>query len=140
MTDDLATADSFTAFTLLVKTVDRLENKVDHIAASVAEVKAEQVSQGIIGERTLNQATKTNGRVDGLEAWAAAHDGEHSAAEREAREAQSFDAGVQSERRRFRHLFGAVMDRVERPLMYGLAAVLVGVGIRLGAWFIGGLW
>lgn len=28
-------------------------------------------------------------------------------------------------------MLGEVLDRVERPLMYGLAAVLVGVGIRL---------
>lgn len=140
MSEDLGTADLRTAFTLLVRTVERLETKVDDIVSAVAEVKEEQVAQGLIGEQTLNQATKTNGRVDGLEKWASSHDGFHIAADREVRDAESFDAGVQSERRLVRHVLGHIADRLEKPFMYGLAAVMVGVGIRLGAWFVGGLW
>ena len=86
------------------------------------------------------QAKETNGRVTKLEEWQHDHIAAHDGDEQEAREAQSFEAGRESERNRLRHVLGEVLDRVERPLMYGLAGVLVGVGIRLGAWFVGGLW
>lgn len=93
-----------------------------------------------VTSQTLLQAQATNGRVSRLEDWQDGHISAHDGAEHEAREAERFEAGRESERRRVRHVLGEVMDRIERPLMYGLAAVLVGVGIRLGAWFVGGLW
>lgn len=60
------------AFESLV--IDRLKELAagqDLMTASVSELKDEIVAVGSTAERTLNQATKTNGRVDALEATVA---------------------------------------------------------------------
>lgn len=98
MSEELGAGDLRTAFTLIAKSVDRLEGKLDHVIASVAEVKEEQVAQGLIGEQTLQQATRTNGRVDRAEEWQRLHDRTHSADEKLEASALGFDAGRQSVR------------------------------------------
>lgn len=93
-----------------------------------------------VTSQTLLQAKETNGRVTHGENWEKDHDAAHQRAAEEARVAQSFDDGAQSERRRFRQVLSDLGQDMTKPLAYGAAAVLVGFGIRLGAWFVGGLW
>lgn len=119
---------------------DYLTRKFDDVDKRFQEGEKRFDKIEYVTSQTLLQAKETNGRVTAIEDWKRAHVAAHDGAEQEALKAERFEAGRESERRRLRHVLAEVGDRVERPLMYGLAAVLVGVGIRLGAWFIGGLW
>lgn len=107
---------------------------------ALGEVKDEIVAVGAVAQQTLGQATKTNGRVDSLEEWRAGidmwrrglADGELAAA--------AFEEGAESVRQGWRRRVTAAWSRVERPVMYGLGLLLFGLGIRVGAWFVGGPW
>lgn len=130
--------DLRTAFTLLVRTVERfehrlekLEDKVDTTIEGIAEVKREQVAQGIIGEQTLKQTTQTNGRVTALENWQDKFDDE-------TQYSGAYDAGRRSIRDGERALLRKVWSKGEKYVIWSIGGILVGVGIRLGSWYIEG--
>lgn len=104
---------------------------------SLRELKAEIVAVGATAEQGLNialktyeQAKETNGRVTLLETWQDQFedDGENAA---------SFEAGRESVKRENQALLERAWGRIEKPFIYGASALLVGIGIRLGAWFLG---
>lgn len=138
--EDISTADLRTAFTLLVKTVERLEDKVDHIVESVGEVKEEQVAQGMIGEQTLRQATQTNGRVNTLETWQRDHDGAHLSVAQEELRARSFSAGLDSRKREERRAAVRVWKAARPYAITAFVALSSGAGARFAAFFVGGGW
>lgn len=133
---DIKDGDIRTAFTLLVRTVERLEDKLDQGIEAIGEVKREQVAQGLVGEQTLVQATKTNGRMDRAEQWQRDHEGVHGVAERAAGREQGYDDRKADEVAMLRKV-GAMVGKWGP---YGLLVLLAGIGIRIGAWFVGGAW
>lgn len=107
------------------------------LARGHEEIKEEIVAVGMVSQQTLTQATRTNGRVDRLEAWQAKHRAFHEAEKAEASEALSFAAGAASERDRARRWVTSLWGHIDRYVIGGLFFLLVGVGIRLGSWFLG---
>lgn len=83
--DDIDPMDQRTALTMLARRVEVLDLKFDKnselVANALSEVKGEIVAVGATAERTLRQATKTNGRVDTLEDRVDQHRNEHHDAE-----------------------------------------------------------
>lgn len=115
-------------------------SRLSDLAEGHKEIKAELVAVQLradqthtIATQTLEQAKVTNGRVTLLENW-------QDTFEDETDVGAAYAAGRQSVRVQDKALIGRIIDRVEKPLMYGVAAILIGVGIRLGAWFVGGIW
>lgn len=135
MSDDKTTLDDAyrTALTVVARQLQQLQEGHKQILAGMTEVKAELVTHGLTLEQVLREAQRTNGRISALEAW-------RQQSEADAREAAAFAAGEESVKREYRSKLELVWDRVERPVVYGIGALMVGVGIRVGAWFIAGTW
>lgn len=132
--------DLRTAFTLLVKGFERLEDKVDQTIAGLGELKEEQVAQGLIGQRTFEEARKTNGRVNDLEKWQDGHDRGHMEEDKLEAGALGYEAGRQSVRAADRALLRRTWARIEKPVAYAVLAVLIGVGAKFGDWLLEGGW
>ena len=125
---------SETAFEQLV--ISRLET----LQRGHDEIKREIVAVGTIAEQALNvsaqtleQAKATNGRVTLLEGW-------QDSFEDETEVGVAFAAGRKSVRDGDRALAVKIGRLLGKWAPYGLAALMVGLGIRLGAWFLGGVW
>ena len=52
--------------------------RLDQLANAIGEVKGELIKVGMVGEQTLTQATKTNGRMTDAEARLAAMEARHA--------------------------------------------------------------
>lgn len=125
---------SDTAFEQLV--ISRL---VD-LAHGHDEIKHEIVAVGRIAEQaltvssqTLKQAELTNGRVALLEGWQDSFEDETDVGE-------AFAAGRRSRREEDMAVAWKVGKFISKYTPYGAGAILIGIGIRIGAWFIGGVW
>ena len=125
---------SETAFERLV--ISQLES----LQAGHKEIKEEIVAVGTIAEQalrvasqTLIQATATNGRVAVLEGW-------QDAFEDETEVGAAYAAGRKSVRDGDRAMLQKLWGLIAKYGPYGAGLLVFGVGIRLGSWFIGGLW
>ena len=125
---------SGTAFEQLV--ITRLES----LQKGHEEIKAEIVAVGHTAEQaltvsaqTLEQAKVTNGRVTLLENW-------QDSFEDDTENGASFAAGRQSVRDGDKAMARKLISLVGKYAPYGIGALLLGVGMRLGAWFVGGVW
>ena len=115
-------------------------SRLDQLQTGHDEIKAEVVAVGRIAEQALNvsaqtlkQAMETNGRVTLLEGWQDSFEDETDVGE-------AFAAGRKSVRDGDRAMAVKLGRLLGKWAPYGLAALLVGLGIRLGAWFLGGVW
>lgn len=122
-----------TALGLVAGLIDGLVKKMDVLQSGMAELKSEVVAVGSTAERTLNQATRTNGRVD--------------KAERDIEELQrrilhedAVNEGRAEIRAANRTRFMAIWDRAEKPVITGAMMLVFGVGLRIGAFLLGGPW
>lgn len=120
------------AIELVAQQLTELQGGHKQILDGMREMKGELAAHGLTLEQVLREARRTNGRISALE------EGQERF-EQEARDAAAFAAGEESVKREYRSKLELVWDRVERPVVYGSGAVLVGVGIRIGAWFLGGV-
>lgn len=115
-------------------------NRLDQLQKGHDEIKGEIVAVGRIAEQaltvstqTLVQAKETNGRVTLLEGWQDSFEDETDVGE-------AFAAGRKSVRDGDMATAVKIGKLLGKWAPYGLAALLVGLGIRLGAWFLGGVW
>lgn len=115
-------------------------SRLDQLQKGHDEIKAEVVAVGKIAEQALNvsaqtlkQAMETNGRVTLLEGW-------QDSFEDETEVGEAFAAGRKSVRDGDMATAVKLGKLLGKWAPYGLAALLVGLGIRLGAWFLGGVW
>lgn len=99
------------------------------VIATLTEVKGELIGLGLkteqavnIATQTLEQAKVTNGRVTALEGWKSQHTDVHLRDLSEEREAESYQAGAQSERARAKSILGRVWGAIRTPLLTGLFA------------------
>ena len=66
-----------TAATIVLAALAELSRRVDALHDGVGEIKAEIVALSLTGQKTLEQATRTNGRLTKVESRQAEHDEWH---------------------------------------------------------------
>ena len=125
---------SETAFERLV--ISQLQS----LQESHKEIKEEIVAVGTIAEQalhvasqTLVQATATNGRVADLEGW-------QDSFEDEKEVGAAYAAGRKSVRDGDRAMLQKLWWLVAKYGPYAVGLLTFGLGVRLGAWLIGGPW
>ena len=118
---------------IVISRLDRLQAGHDEIKGEIVAVQAQATETHRIALQTLEQAKETNGRVTLLEGW-------QDSFEDETEVGEAFAAGRKSVRDGDRAMAVKIGRLLGKWAPYGLAALLVGLGIRLGAWFLGGVW
>lgn len=118
---------------LVISRLDQLQKGHDEIKEEIVAVGKIAEQALTVSSQTLVQATATNGRVTLLEGW-------QDSFEDETEVGEAFAAGRKSVRDGDRALLRKALGMLAKWSPYAAGALLLGVGIRLGAWFIGGPW
>ena len=137
MTNDepLRDGDLRTAFTLLVRGFERLEDKVDQTIVTMQEVKEDQSAQMQISRQTLDEARATNGRVTIMEEWKRGHESVHTVRDTEDNLEAAFTRGEQSKeaeyRSRLQKIWKTVWGFAGKPLGATLLVTAGALGERV---------
>lgn len=111
-----------TAASILLAALAELSRRVDTLHDSMGEIKAELVAVSLTGQKTLEQATRTNGRLTKAESRLDEHDEWHIVQEATAlgRKAQREDDIAK---------FGWITDTIKDYWKWGMFVALGGAAV-----------
>lgn len=113
---------------------------IGHVRAAVQAVD-DRLNKVEISTRELAfRERERNGHIADLTRWRETVEMEQAKKREQDLRALGFQEGEQAVKDAARNKALAVWEKAEKPVVYGLAAVLLGLGMRLGAFFIGGPW
>lgn len=116
-------------FDFMVARFDKIDTRLDE-----GEDRFDKLER--VGSATLEQAQRTNGRMDRAEDWQLRHDGAHIKDERLIARAEGYEAGQQAERDRTKGMVAKVWDTIRTPVLSGLF-----LGVSAGTtWIFVNVW